>query len=74
MTKIKVIKRDDAGVVKPPASKKTKNQKPKKQRSLEGTVKDWITERRENDDAEDRDRRSQLDSCNPDLTPNDTSI
>jgi hypothetical protein len=74
MTKIKVIKRVDAGVVKAPVSKKTKNQKPKKQRSLEGTVKDWITERRENDDAETRERSSQLDSWNPDLTPNESPV
>jgi hypothetical protein len=74
MTKIKVIKRVDAGVVKAPASKKKKNKKATKQRSLEGTVKDWITERRENDDAEDRDRRSQLDSWNPDLTPNESPV
>ena len=74
MTKIKVIKRVDAGVVKPPASKKSKNEKSKKQRSLEGTVKDWITERRVNDDAEDLERRSQLDSWNPDLTPNETPV
>jgi hypothetical protein len=71
MTKIKVIKRGDTGVVTPPVSKKGKNQKPKKQRSLEGTVKDWITERRENDDAETRERSSQLDSWNPDLTSNE---
>lgn len=74
MTKIKVIKRIDAGVVKPPVSKKAKNEKPKKQRSMESTVKDWITERRENDDAEDKDRRSQLDSWNPDLTPNEAPV
>jgi hypothetical protein len=74
MTKIKVIKRIDAGVVKPPVSKKAKNQKQKKQRSLEGTVKDWITERRENDDAETRERSSQLDSWNPDLTPNESPV
>lgn len=72
MTKIKVIKRVDAGVAEAPVSKKTKKQKAKKQRSLEGTVKDWITERRENDDAEDLARRSQLDSWNPDLTPNES--
>jgi hypothetical protein len=71
MTKIKVIKRGDTGVATPPVSKKGKNQKPKKQRSLEGTVKDWITERRENDDAETRERSSQLDSWNPDLTSNE---
>lgn len=74
MTKIKVIKRVDAGVIKPPVSKKAKNERPKKKRSMESTVKDWITERRENDDAEDASRRSQLDSWNPDLTRNEAPV
>ncbi len=74
MTKIKVIKRNEGGAKSPPPSKKAKNEKSKKQRSMESTVKDWITERRENDDAEDRDRRSQLDSWDTDLTPNEAPV
>ena len=68
MKKIKVIKREEGGVKLPPTNK-TSNQRPKKQKSVESTIKDWITERRENDDAEDRSRRSQLDSWDIDPTP-----
>ena len=68
MTKIKIIKRDDVGVKAAPTNKKA-NLRPKKKRSMESTVKDWITERRENDDAEHRSRSSQLASWNTDLTP-----
>jgi hypothetical protein len=66
MTKIKVIKRNQGGE-KPPPSNKSSNHKPKKQRSMESTVKDWITERRENDADETRDRNSQLDSWSEDF-------
>ncbi|MEO6335087.1 MAG: hypothetical protein ABIO91_08900 [Pyrinomonadaceae bacterium] len=66
MTKIKVIKRNEGGEKTPPPAKAS-SKKPKKQRSMESTVKDWITERRENDDAETRDRNSQLDSWSEDF-------
>lgn len=65
MTKIKVIKRNEGGEKSPPPA--NKNAKPKKQRSMESTVKDWITERRENDADETRDRNSQLDSWSEDF-------
>jgi len=57
--KIKVIKRNDDGTKPAPTNRKA-NPRPKKQRSMESTVQDWITERRENDDAEHRSRNSQL--------------
>jgi hypothetical protein len=65
MTKIKVIKRNEGGEKSPPPAAKTA--KPKKKRSMESTVKDWITERRENDADETRDRNSQLDSWSEDF-------
>lgn len=68
MTKIKIIKRKEGPVNVPPTNKAA-NQRPKKPKSMESTVKDWITERRENDDAEDRSRRSQLNSWNDEPTP-----
>jgi hypothetical protein len=67
MTKIKVIKRNEGGEKSPPPANKSAKQKPKKQRSMESTVKDWITERRENDADETRDRNSQLDSWSEDF-------
>jgi hypothetical protein len=60
MTKIKIIKREDAGLTKSPPTNKKASRRPKKPRSVESTIKDWITERRENDDAENRSRNSQL--------------
>jgi hypothetical protein len=57
--KIKVIKRNADGTKPPPTNRKA-NPRPKKPRSMESTVQDWITERRENDDAEHRSRNSQL--------------
>ena len=59
LMKIKVIKRNDDGTKPPPTNRKA-NSRPKKPRSMESTVQDWITERRENDDAEHRSRNSQL--------------
>jgi len=70
MKKIKIIKKDEGGIKLPP-SNKTAIPRPKKQKSVESTVKDWITERRENDDAETRSRNSQLDAWNTDPTPAD---
>ncbi|HUR97275.1 MAG TPA: hypothetical protein VMZ26_04325 [Pyrinomonadaceae bacterium] len=65
MTKIKVIKRNEGGEKSPPPA--PKNAKPKKKRSMESTVQDWIAERRENDADETRDRNSQLDSWSEDF-------
>jgi SET domain-containing protein len=57
--KIKVIKRNEDGTPLPPTNRKA-NPRPKKKRSVESTIQDWITERRENNDAEHRSRNSQL--------------
>ena len=59
LMKIKVIKRNLDGTKPPPTNRKA-NPRPKKPRSMESTIQDWITERRENDDAEHRSRNSQL--------------
>jgi hypothetical protein len=69
MTKIKIIKREEAGLKKPPPTNKKASQRAKKPRSVESTIKDWITERRENDDAENRSRNSQLATWNTDRVP-----
>ena len=69
MTKIKIIKRDEATITKSPPTNKKANQRPKKPRSVENTIKDWITERRENDDAENRSRNSQLATWSTDDVP-----
>jgi hypothetical protein len=63
---IKVIKRND-GPAKAPAAGKARK-RPKKKPSLESTVKTWITERRENDEAE---QRSSVAAWNTD-TPAET--
>ena len=68
MKKIKVIKREDVAPKAAPTNKKVaKRLKP--DRSMENTVKDWITERRENDDAESRSLNSQLADWNTDTIP-----
>jgi hypothetical protein len=68
MKKIKVIKREDVTPKASPTNKKAaKRLKP--DRSMENTVKDWITERRENDDAESRSLNSQLADWNTDTIP-----
>lgn len=66
---IKVIKRED-GKTKPPPTNKVK---PKKKRSIESTVQDWITERRDNEQTEDRSRNSEFNSWNADTTPAEAS-
>jgi len=66
---IKIIKQSDGVPKIPPAAKKSAKERPAKQRSLESTVKDWITERRENDDAENRSRNSQLAEWDTDPVP-----
>lgn len=54
---IKVIKRPDAGTKKPAAAKKVPE---KKKRSVESTIQNWITERRENEATEDATRNSDF--------------
>ena len=60
MKKVKIIKRDDGKPKTPPPVK----EKPGKKRSIEGTIQDWVTERRENADTEDRSRNSQFNAWN----------
>ncbi len=67
---IKIIKRDDNQAKKPPASKRPA--KRKKQRTVENTIQGWISERRENDDAENRSREVEWDSWNTELVPSKT--
>ena len=62
---IKIIKRTD-GESKPPAPKKEKT---KKKRSLESTIQGWVTERRENEETEDRSRNSQFAEWETDSMP-----
>jgi hypothetical protein len=63
---IKIIKRTEGDAKTPPPRKKRAKDLPKKERSVAATIQSWITERRENDDAE---RRSRVDSWNTDSTP-----
>lgn len=56
MKKVKIIKRDDSKPKTPPPVK----DKPRKTRSIEGTIKDWVNERRENIDTETRMRNSKF--------------
>ena len=65
MKKVKIIKRDDTKS-KTPAPV---NDKPKKTRSIEGTIKDWVTERRENIDTETRIRNSKFAAWDTDAIP-----
>jgi hypothetical protein len=69
---IKVIKRDEAGMEPPPTNRKAAP-RPKKPRSMESTIKDWITERRENDEAEHRAATSELAAWETDPTPAETT-
>jgi hypothetical protein len=62
---VKIIKRNE-GESKPPTKKK---EKPKKKRSIESTIKDWITERRETTDIGIQTRSSQFNAWNPDSIP-----
>lgn len=59
---VKVIKRNDGPAKAPVTVKK----KPVKQRSIENTIENWISERRENVDIENRSSRSQLAFWNSD--------
>ena len=62
---IKVIKRNESVPVRPPATKSFKIT-PKKKPTVADTIKTWIDERRENNDAEDRSRRKQFTAWTPD--------
>ena len=62
MKKVKIIKRGDG---KPKTASPVK-QKPKKKRSIEGTIQDWVNERRENIDTENRTRNSKFAAWNAD--------
>ena len=65
MKKVKIIKRED-GKPKTPSPAK---EKPEKKRSIEGTIQDWVTERRENADTEDRSRNSEFAAWTNDTIP-----
>jgi len=65
MKKVKIIKRDDGKPKTPSPVKK----KPEKTRSIEGTIKDWVTERRENNATETRVRNSKFSAWNSDAVP-----
>lgn len=67
MKKVKIIKRDD-GKPKTPSPVK---EKPEKKRSIEGTIQDWVTERREKVDTEDRSRNSNFAAWNTDTIPSE---
>jgi hypothetical protein len=62
---VKVIKRTDGKTVAPSSKKK----KAKKKRSIESTIQDWITERRENEDSGNRTRSAQLADWNAEAAP-----
>jgi len=68
MKKIKVIKRNEVEVKLPPTNRKA-TARPKKPRSVESTIQDWISERRENNDAEHRSRNSQFAAWTTDSIP-----
>jgi hypothetical protein len=65
MNKIKVIKRDDVGVKSQPTNRKAV-QRPKKVRSVESTIQAWITERRDDEEAEHISRKSKFAAWKPD--------
>ena len=70
MTKriIKVIKRGDGAVNLPTPAQVVKRRK-KKEPTVAETIKGWIDERRENNDAEDRSREKQLAAWDADPNP-----
>jgi hypothetical protein len=53
---IKIIKRTDSSVKTPPPKKKRGKGAQKRERTVADTIQSWITERRENNDAEHRSR------------------
>jgi hypothetical protein len=61
--KIKIIKRTD-GTPKAPVTAKAK---PKRKQTIESTIQNWIAERRENHDTEDRRRNSQFAAFNTEV-------
>jgi hypothetical protein len=64
---IKVIKRTEGGAKTPPVAKKAaKKVRRKKEQSVADTIQSWITERRENNDAE---HRSSIAAWNTDIIP-----
>jgi hypothetical protein len=69
---IKVIKRGEDRKISPSA-KTTVKRPSKKEPTVAETIKGWISERRENNDAEDRTRRKQFSSWNSDKSIHATS-
>ena len=70
---IKVIKRIEGGPKVPPAGKAKVKEKEEKRPGVADTVKGWITERRENNEAEDRSRRKKFSAWRPDRSIHATS-
>jgi hypothetical protein len=66
---VKIIKRDDE-VSKAP---QTRKEKPKKKRSIESTIQDWITERREDTDSRNRSLKTQFAAWNTKAAPAETA-
>ncbi len=70
---IKVIKREESETKSPmPDAVEEKKANRKKERSVESTIQGWITERRENDDAESRTRNTEFDAWDTDSLPAET--
>ncbi len=69
---IKIIKREEGEPKSPADAVKTKKANRKKERSVENTIQGWITERRENDDAENRTRNSEFDAWESETHPTET--
>ena len=64
---IKIIKRTEGGARIPPAAgKAAKKARRKKEQNVADTIQNWITERRENNDAE---QRSSIAAWNTDINP-----
>jgi hypothetical protein len=63
---IKIIKRTEGGVKTPPASRRAAKKGRRKELSVADTIQGWITERRENNDAE---HRSSIAAWNTEIIP-----
>ena len=63
---IKIIKRTEGGAKTPPAARKAVKKVRGKEQSVADTIQTWITERRENNDAE---HRSSIAAWDTDITP-----
>lgn len=62
---VKIVKRTEVKSV----AQSSKKKKAKKKRSIESTIQDWITERRENEDSGNRTLNDQLANWNAEAAP-----